>query len=154
MWGLQFCSAVQYLHAAKIYHRDLKPQNILVFSDKKLKLADFGTAKEMSAEDELKTFTGTPGYLAPEVTREGNVYTGKVDIYSVGVILYNLLMTEDRPRKQGYVYLEADLDGPYSNELKMLALACLDVDPTKRPDIDTLLQKLRELLNHTSPSKE
>jgi serine/threonine protein kinase len=141
------------LHAAKIYHRDLKPQNILVFSDQELKLADFGTAKEMSAEDELKTFTGTPGYLAPEVTREGNVYTGKVDIYSIGVILYNLLMTEDRPRKQGYVYLEADLDGPYSNELKLLALACLDVDPTKRPDIGTLLQKLRELLNNTSPSK-
>ena len=152
MWGLQFCSAVQYLHVAKIYHRDLKPQNILVFSDQEVKLADFGTAKEMSAEDELKTFTGTPGYLAPEVTREGNVYTGKVDIYSIGVILYNLLMTQDRPRQQGYVYLEADLDGPHSNDLKLLALACLDVDPTKRPDIDTLLQKLRELLNHTNPS--
>lgn len=136
MWGLQFCSAVQYLHAAKIYHRDLKPQNILVFSDQELKLADFGTAKEMSAEDELKTFTGTPGYLAPEVTREGNVYTGKVDIYSIGVIFYNLLMTEERPRKQGYVYVESDLDGPHSTELKMLALACLDVDHTKRPDID------------------
>ena len=56
-----------------------------------MKLADFGTAKEINGQDEMKTFTGTPGYLAPEVTKAGNAYTGKVDVYSIGVILYNLL---------------------------------------------------------------
>ena len=81
------------MHTAKIYHRDLKPQNVLVFQDDVLKLADFGTAKEIDELNELKTFTGTPGYLAPEVTKAGNAYTGKVDIYSIGVILYNLLQT-------------------------------------------------------------
>ena len=81
------------MHVAKIYHRDLKPQNVLVFSDNTLKLADFGTAKEIDELNELKTYTGTPGYLAPEVTKDGNAYTGKVDIYSIGVILYNLLQT-------------------------------------------------------------
>lgn len=76
---IQICSAIDFMHTAKIYHRDLKPQNILVFKEGAiLKLADFGTAKEIGQTEnaELKTFTGTPGFMAPEVTKMQTKYDG------------------------------------------------------------------------------
>ena len=100
-WCIQICSAIEYMHAAKIYHRDLKPQNILVFkAGSLLKLADFGTAKYMGndKEEDMKTFTGTPGFMAPEVTKLQNKYDGKADLFSVGVMMYSFIMTRDRPQ--------------------------------------------------------
>jgi len=88
------------MHTAKIYHRDLKPQNILVFKEGAiLKLADFGTAKEVgqSQDADLKTYTGTPGFMAPEVTKMQTKYDGKADVFSLGVIMFSLIMTRDRP---------------------------------------------------------
>ena len=105
------------MHAAKIYHRDLKPQNILVFQGGAiLKLADFGTAKEIGETDEeLKTFTGTPGFMAPEVTKLQNKYDGKADVFSIGVTMFGLILTRDRPQIQGHVYSDKDLDAsPHS----------------------------------------
>ena len=59
------------MHAKKIFHRDLKPQNILVFKGGAiLKLADFGTSKKIGEDEDdgLKTYAGTKGFIAPEVT--------------------------------------------------------------------------------------
>ena len=70
-------------------HRDLKPQNILLQKDT-IKICDFGFAKKMSASTQfLKSIKGTPLYLAPEIFDE-KPYTDKVDVWSLGVILFQL----------------------------------------------------------------
>lgn len=97
------CHAVQYAHQNLIVHRDLKPQNILVTADGKVKLLDFGIAKlmpETAREDDLDlTVSGfapvTPMYGSPEQVR-GEPITTSSDVYSLGVILYEL-MTDAKP---------------------------------------------------------
>jgi serine/threonine protein kinase len=96
------CSAVQYAHQNLIVHRDLKPSNILVSDDGTVKLLDFGIAKLLQPESLVSaTLTGmrmlTPDYASPEQIR-GGVITTAADIYSLGVVLYELL-TDIRPHK-------------------------------------------------------
>lgn len=97
----QVCSAVSYAHNQLIVHRDLKPSNIIVTSERTIKLLDFGIAKVLStdASDALGTATQlgmmTPAYASPEQIRGEKVTTAS-DVYSLGVIFYELL-TGDRP---------------------------------------------------------
>jgi tetratricopeptide (TPR) repeat protein len=92
------CTAVEYAHQNLIVHRDLKPRNILVTAEGEPKLLDFGIAKILSDEREL-TVAGvrpmTPEYASPEQIR-GEAISTVTDIYSLGVILYELL-TDQRP---------------------------------------------------------
>ncbi|XP_061626946.1 serine/threonine-protein kinase DCLK2 isoform X3 [Phyllopteryx taeniolatus] len=85
-------SALQYLHAMNIVHRDVKPENLLVFENpdgtQSLKLGDFGLATVV--EGPLYTVCGTPTYVAPEIIAESG-YGVKVDIWAAGVITYILL---------------------------------------------------------------
>ncbi|MDZ7632517.1 MAG: serine/threonine-protein kinase [Gemmatimonadaceae bacterium] len=90
----QACSAVQYAHERLIVHRDIKPANILVSADGTLKLLDFGIAKLIDdSEDPLTEFGLAPmtaAYASPE-QRSGQHLTTSTDIYSLGVVLYELL---------------------------------------------------------------
>jgi serine/threonine protein kinase len=73
-----------------VIHRDLKPENILI-KDDTLKIADFGFAKLSENNSYLKTLVGTPAYMAPQILLEQK-YTYKCDIWSLGVIAYEMMV--------------------------------------------------------------
>jgi serine/threonine protein kinase/tetratricopeptide (TPR) repeat protein len=95
---LDVCDAVQFAHQRLVVHRDLKPDNILVTEDGQTKLLDFGIAKLLAPDDDgaMNTVTApwgrllTPDYASPEQIR-GDPVTVTTDVYSLGVVLYELL---------------------------------------------------------------
>lgn len=95
----QVLSAVSYMHSINISHRDIKPDNILIAQDEPVivKVSDFGLAKIAQSGSHLKTFCGTLAYLAPEVLahkqdpRIRKNYSDKVDIWSIGCMVYVIL---------------------------------------------------------------
>ena len=97
----QVCEALQYAHDEGIVHRDVKPENILLDSKGRVKIADFGLAKLLGAEtmeDQALTAThqvmGTPRYMAPEQMEGSHAVDHRADIYSLGVVFYEMLTGE------------------------------------------------------------
>ncbi|MFQ6038545.1 MAG: protein kinase [Candidatus Aminicenantales bacterium] len=95
---LQLCDALEYAHKNGIIHRDIKPANILLDESGKPYIVDFGVARmEMSTITQTGTAIGTPSYMSPEQVR-GQKIDSRSDIFSLGVILYELL-TGQKPFK-------------------------------------------------------
>lgn len=86
----QLCKGVRYIHKNGIIHRDIKIENIMVGKRNNIKLIDFGLSIFEDEISDSKTLVGSIPYLAPEVI-EGPKYSKKVDVYAIGVILYELL---------------------------------------------------------------
>src|SRR5208283_2122873 len=94
----QICDALQFAHDEGVVHRDIKPENILLDHKGRVKIADFGIAKIVGAEQLDITGTqgaiGTPHYMAPEQTEKPTAVDHRADIFSLGVVFYEMLTGE------------------------------------------------------------
>ncbi|GLI71825.1 hypothetical protein VaNZ11_017191 [Volvox africanus] len=165
-----FLDALSYLHARGIMHRDIKPENILFTNEWTLKIADFGVSINMHDERAV-TRTGTADYMAPEVERcplkhapEDNknnpnlAYTPAIDIWSVGVLAYEMLVGfppfvsngpgEDSSSRQGVAAFLAEqatrktlrFPASISAAAKDFIMATLNENPGDRPTAQQLLK--------------
>jgi tRNA A-37 threonylcarbamoyl transferase component Bud32 len=91
--AIQLCEALYHAHQMGIVHRDLKPSNLMIMKDGTVKLMDFGIAKDLdqTALTETNRTVGTAAYMSPEQCRGDKTITAKSDLYSLGVMLYELL---------------------------------------------------------------
>ncbi|XP_055693860.1 ovarian-specific serine/threonine-protein kinase Lok [Lutzomyia longipalpis] len=145
LYFLQTCYAVEYLHRNKITHRDLKPDNILLASNEMVtlvKVTDFGLSKFVQTDSVMKTMCGTPQYVAPEVLKpHTGAYTEKVDIWSLGVLLYTTLCG-DFPFITRNGRRQANLGARFrrlTEAAKTVVYDCLRTEVDKRPAVSKLL---------------
>jgi len=94
------CDALQYAHDKGVVHRDIKPENILMSVDGSVKIADFGLSRILGDESQQQSLTGThqvmgtPRYMAPEQLENTHSVDHRADIYSLGVVIYEMLTGE------------------------------------------------------------
>src|ERR1700732_3044648 len=91
----QTCSALQFAHERNIVHRDIKPANLMLTADDTVKVTDFGTAKilQFGTVQQTAHVMGTPSYMSPEQVK-GRAVDGRSDIFSLGVMLYEMVTGE------------------------------------------------------------
>ena len=143
----QICLALKHIHEKKIIHRDLKSSNIFLMKNGLIKLGDFGISKGFqNTMEKAKTMVGTPYYLSPEIL-ENKPYDAKSDIWSLGVLLYEM-MTFKMPFSANSFpilvvkILRGNYTPPptiYSKDLREIIDKCLIVDYRKRPTIQQIL---------------
>lgn len=141
--------ALKYLHKRRVIHRDLKLGNLFLDENVRIKVGDFGLAAQLEHDGEKKrTICGTPNYIAPEILEGKTGHSYEVDIWSLGVILYTMLVgrppfetndvktTYKRIRYNQYSFPDAVR---LSDQAKDLISAILRTDPRSRPSLDDIL---------------
>ena len=143
----QLVGAVAYVHSLSCVHRDLKLENILLDKNENVKLCDFGFTREYEGKSSyLQTFCGTVCYSAPEMLK-GEKYAGeKVDVWSLGIILYALLTgelpfddDEDMITKHKILSSEPNFPDTFPQDAKSLVSQLLSKRPLLRPGIADIL---------------
>lgn len=142
--------AVEYLHSNQLIHRDIKSDNILINKNGEIKLSDFGFCCIQRSYIKHKSIVGSPYWMPPEVIK-GVEYDEKVDIWSIGILLLEIIEGEPpylelNPIKALYCITTYDPPKPKdpkkcSDELNDIIYSCLQKDPKNR-------SSAKELLNH------
>ncbi|KAK3095391.1 hypothetical protein FSP39_014132 [Pinctada imbricata] len=160
----QLVKAMMYLRSHNVAHMDLKPQNILLTAppNTRLKIGDFGFAKHVDLNDELHIMRGSPLYMAPEIICKGK-YDPRVDIWSIGVIMYECLFgrapfaSKSLKELQEKIWDSKPVEIPYgvsiSDQCRDLLLKILRRDPDERITFDEFFHHPFVDLEH-SPSKD
>mmetsp|Transcript_20832 Transcript_20832/g.57674 ORF Transcript_20832/g.57674 Transcript_20832/m.57674 type:complete len:514 (-) Transcript_20832:130-1671(-) len=147
-WFVQTCFALKHVHDRKVLHRDLKTQNIFLMATGQIKLGDFGIARVLDAtKDYAKTMVGTPYYLSPEII-EDRPYNFKSDIWSCGVVLYEMTTLKHPFDADSLVILASKIlkdqypppDAMYSKDLVSLIRRMLCKDANSRPSVRGVLE--------------
>ena len=163
--GMDLCKALEICQRYNIIHRDIKPANIFISETEDFKLGDFGVARIASASTGASTRAGTVNYMAPEVFR-GEKYTSNVDIYSLGLVMYQLLNNNrlplyppypqpitpsSRERAQAQRLSGAALPPPANAEgrLAEIVLKACAPDPAQRYDSPTVMRQALEAIRYT-----
>ena len=137
-WVIQLIIGIYYLHISNCIHRDLKSANIFLKKNGRIKIGDLGVSKFLK-KDFAETFTGTPLYIAPEMLND-LPYDYKVDIWSLGCIVYELCALETpfngRNMNELFKNIKAGryipIPNKYSNDLKKIIALMLQTNPNKR----------------------
>lgn len=142
--------ALSFIHKAGVIHRDIKAANVLVTKEGNVQLCDFGVAAQLTSNNNKRsTMAGTPYWMAPEVILEGATYSYKVDIWSLGITIYELVTGNppycDKDAKWAMQLIAKHkpprLQGTkYSPLIKEFVALCLDENPQERPMADDLLK--------------
>lgn len=164
---IEMCLGMQYLHANRILHRDIKTINMFLAKEDKIKIGDLGVARELNQTANMAhTVVGTPYYLSPELCEE-KPYNNKSDIWSLGCVLYEMctLRHPFEAMNQGALILKIlrgkynPIPATYSRSLVELVDKLLTKDYRTRPDIEQILrfdstsEKMR-LYGYTLPKAE
>jgi eukaryotic-like serine/threonine-protein kinase len=147
--------ALAAAHRAGIVHRDVKPENVILTDDGRIKVADFGLARAVTAPMTGNgQLIGTVAYLAPELVSRG-VADARADVYAAGIMLFELLtgkqpFTGDDPLQVAYRHVHEDVPTPsavsvgVTTEYDELVARATNRDPDERPaDADAFLTELR-----------
>jgi serine/threonine protein kinase len=166
----QICRGLRYAHSQNVIHRDIKPQNILIDKENVARLSDFGIAKIFSSSNITLTgvTVGTPEYMSPEQAEGENVDT-KSDIYSMGIVIYEMLTKRppflaNNPVATAYKHVH-EIPIPPSvkrrdtpKRLELIVLKALKKDKNERYEsVDEMLEHLdsvdlNEIVNRTTLS--
>lgn len=162
----EIASAIAYLHSHRIVYRDLKPDNIGFSALGTVKLFDFGMAKPLCDEDRISSTsllynltgcTGSPRYMAPEVAMK-KPYNEKVDVYSFGVLLWQMCSLEVPFSGLSYVEhfqsvvvngvrpkMDAEVSRSWPDTVADLVKQCWDSESSRRPDVKDVYNQLDQI---------
>ena len=147
-WLTQVAIAIRHIHERKVIHRDLKCENIFLTRDNVVQLGDFGIAKSLKQSmEKIKSVVGTPYYMSPEIC-DNKDYTNKTDIWSLGVVLYELCALRPPFDSVSIAGLAlricrgeySPIPSVYSDDLRKLVGKLLTVEPSKRPNIHQVIK--------------
>ena len=150
----ELSNGLKDIHSKNVIHRDLKPENIFISSDHLIKIGDFGISKILDGTNYAQTFCGTFYYMAPEIIK-GEKYSKKVDIWSLGCIIYELctlnrcfdsnIIFELANKINSGIHGKIDLNY-YNDYLQDIIDLCLKKNDKERPNIEHINELISEEL--------